>query len=180
MKSNYKFIISIVLLIITANSCTTSDLVGILSSVTKTKQDTVKENTPNNTPKENNTDNKVQDDNIEKTKIQEVQNNIKIFQTITETYSDIKNGSYPENVTDLYLDALMHNYWKEFKNPYTGSSGVGVGGSYLDMKQYKYYTTQSSLKGLVIYEPLKCTDSQDNCNYKLYGTDKTGALLEKD
>ncbi len=178
MKSKIKISILLLSLSWGINSCGL-DLPTMLNAVTKNVKQDTSPSSPDKSPiPDKNTDtNKTETD--EKVMIQQVRENIKTFKEIVEKYSEKnKDNYYPETVDALYTDANKKSYWKDIKNPFTSKSGTGISGSFIDMKEYKFYTTQSNLKGLVVYEALKCSDSTDICNYKLYGTDKTGALLE--
>lgn len=109
--------------------------------------------------------------------------NMHTLKTMVETYCVDWGGIYPTNLTELYKEADNKKYLKEFRNPYTSTSGLGKNLSMIDFKEYKNYKPHPSLKGLVLYDPQECSfnkqDKKNQCSaYKIYGTDRNGELIK--
>jgi hypothetical protein len=101
--------------------------------------------------------------------------NMHTFQTIVETYAVDWGGVYPDNVKMLKTEAIVpgREYWKNFQNPYTGKTGEGQDGSYMDYKTFQNLGSQKALAGLVLYEQTSTT------SYNIRGTDANGKILQK-
>lgn len=54
---------------------------------------------------------------------QMIQANMHTFQTMVEIYAVDHNGVYPQSSQELFEEAFSKDYWKDFKNPNTGTSG---------------------------------------------------------
>lgn len=56
-----------------------------------------------------------------------VKANMHTLQHMLSIYAVEWNGLYPDNVQELYIDAVNRSkpYWKEFANPYNSAYGVG-------------------------------------------------------
>lgn len=59
-------------------------------------------------------------------KISSAYANMHTLQTMLETYSANWNGYYPPDLKTLQQEALQYDGWKDFTNPYTGKSGIGL------------------------------------------------------
>lgn len=93
--------------------------------------------------------------------------NMHTFQTMLETYAVDHEGVYPQNISELIIEAKSSkygSYYKKIMNP-------------LDAKLQGLADKKSDIKGVVIYEPIK--DSKGNITiYKIFANDKTGQHLK--
>jgi hypothetical protein len=124
------------------------------------------------------------DENLPKDEKSLLKANMHTTQTLTETYAVDYGGIYALGMEALYEEASKPelNYWKDFKNPYTGKTGYGKDGAFMDFKAYKNYKPHPDLKGLVLFQPVITYDSYGKKNicvkYYIYATDETGDLLK--
>lgn len=104
-------------------------------------------------------------------KVSSVKANMHTLQTMVETYAVDWGGEYPATLQQLHQEALKHDYWKDFTNPFNSEEGIdkSMGAS----ANYKPGTGQA---GLVFYEPVKEKD-QPITTYRIYGTDGQGELI---
>ncbi|MEK7433089.1 MAG: type II secretion system protein [Cyanobacteriota bacterium] len=55
-----------------------------------------------------------------------VKNNMKLLQTATETYGVDSGAFYPQSYYELKQDGINKKYWKDFNNPFTGTTDLGL------------------------------------------------------
>jgi hypothetical protein len=120
---------------------------------------------------------------LSSSKISSLKANMHIIQTVLETYAVDWSGNYTEKLEDLEKYAKNNGYWKNILNPFTGKSGLGKDGAFMDYKKYKNYKPHPSLKGLVLYESIDSKFDKEYkklfcTKYKIYGTDDNGELLK--
>jgi hypothetical protein len=121
-------------------------------------------------------------------KVSSVKANMHTIQTLVETHAVDWTGLYPNNIEDLKKEAQKPSvsgaYWKDLKNPMTEKTGLGKGGSIINYSSYiSHKADLSTLKGMVIYQPLKCKVNKSSkktlCeSYKIYGTDEKGLKIK--
>jgi len=104
----------------------------------------------------------------DRAKVASVKSNMHTFQTIVETYSVDFAGQYATNVASLKTAATTasNQYWKDFKNPFTGTVGSGGTGS------YDNYAGTPTGAGIVGYDVAATTPIT---KYFIYGANKTTA-----
>jgi hypothetical protein len=112
-----------------------------------------------------------------------IKENMNVIQALSETYAVDWDDKYPEKIEELEKEAKSKDYWKDIKNPFTGMSGLGKDGAFMDYKKYKNYKPHPSLKGLVLYESVtpkfdKIENKSFCTKYKIYATDENGELLK--
>lgn len=119
----------------------------------------------------------------ERAKESMVKANMHTLQTVVETYAIDNEGSYID-LGLLQKEATAKAYWKPLKNPFTSKTALGSKGSVMTMKDYKAYKgKKADLKGIVVFEALKCSYSnvskKNSClSYKIYGLDKNGEMIK--
>lgn len=120
------------------------------------------------------------------TKISSIKANMHTSQVLVETHAVDWAGLYPSTLKDLKNSATGKNsYWKDIVNPITSKTTLGKGGSMIDYSMYNTQKTNMSLlKGMVVYQPLKCkynSNAKRNLceSYKIYGTDEKGVLIKE-
>lgn len=117
--------------------------------------------------------------------ISSVKANMHTTQVLVETHGVDWVGLYPNTVKELVNESNKNDYSKDFKNPITLKSGIGKAGSLIDYNTYiNQKTNLSLLKGMVIYQPLKCKYNKSAkrtlCeSYKIYGSDDKGLLIKE-
>lgn len=121
-------------------------------------------------------------------KVSSVKANMHTFQTMIETHAVDWTGLYPNNVEELEKESKKVTkygaYWKELKNPMTEKTGLGKGGSLINYSSYiNHKADLSTLKGMVVYQPLKCkmnkSTKKNLCeSYKIFGTDEKGLFIK--
>ena len=108
-------------------------------------------------------------------KISSVKSNMHTLQTIVENYAVDNKHFYPSSLEELYKEANKHNYWKDFSNPYTSVTGIGINGSLLNYKDYNVYILNyCRYRGLVLYNSL----GNPPVKYFIYGCGRNGQLIQ--
>ena len=104
--------------------------------------------------------------------ISSVKANMHTLQTTVETYAADYKGIYPENIMQLYRDAINKekNYWKGFYNPFTHEPGITLE----SVMDFKFYEPIENYKGFVLYDPVGIPPVK----YYIYGTDSKGELIK--
>lgn len=110
--------------------------------------------------------------------------NMHTFQTIVETYAVEYQGIYASNIENLKQDAINKNYWLEITNPYKYVQDFippvmnlsDYNQALLNNSYNGYYVVKSSLKGILIYEPIN--NSGFITSYYIYGTDQNGDFIK--
>lgn len=116
----------------------------------------------------------------DRAKVSSVKANMHTLQTIVETYAVDWGGVYAPNVLGLKQEATVagRDYWKEFTNPFTGTSGSGA--SYSDTTGFTFTTSSvsggggSTKAGWVLYDP----GAAPIVKYFVYGLDKSGNTVQ--
>lgn len=60
----------------------------------------------------------------DRAKLSSVKANMHTIQTTVETYAVDWGGVYGNFLSNINTEAVNKNYWKEFKNPFTGTQGA--------------------------------------------------------
>lgn len=115
----------------------------------------------------------------DRAKVSSVKSNMHTLQTIVETYAVDWGGVYAANVSGLNNEATQpgRDYWKEFTNPFTGTSGLSK--SYSDTTGFTIQSTGgvaspvSTKAGWVLYDP----GAAPIVKYFVYGLDKSGSTI---
>ena len=111
----------------------------------------------------------------DRAKISSAKANAHTFQTILETYAVDFQGIYAPSSANLKTAAqgAANPYWKDFKNPFTGSSGSG--NSYANATSTWDGTTTAAgaTQGVVYYSFAAANPTK----YFLYAGDKTAGKL---
>mgnify|MGYP001613309122 CR=1 FL=1 len=104
----------------------------------------------------------------DRAKLSSVKSNMHTIQTMLETYRVDWGGVYPGNVVQLSTEATGagKTYWKDFANPFSGTSGTGVS-----------YTDEGGTKtsGVTTYDP---SGTSNVTRYYVYGYDKIGGKIQ--
>lgn len=117
-------------------------------------------------------------------KASSVKANMHTFQTILETYFVDASGNYPKNVEELYKFANSGKtpYWKDFKNPYKGTTGKGISFDNFSEINKKFYWNKLTHKfelipkvGIVYYAHVFTNGIYSK--YFIYGTEKNGEVF---
>ncbi|MEZ0375069.1 MAG: type II secretion system protein [Candidatus Sericytochromatia bacterium] len=116
----------------------------------------------------------------DRAKLSSVKANMHTLQTIVETYAVDWGGVYAANVAGLKTEATVvgREYWKDFSNPFTGTSGLGA--SYNDDSIATITAAgatglTSTSAGLTLYGPVVTGTSVTK--YYVYGLDKAGLAI---
>lgn len=114
----------------------------------------------------------------DRAKVSSVKANMHTMQTISETYAVDWGGVYAANVSGMKQEATVvgREYWKEFNNPFKGTSGSGK--SYSDVSIATITAAgatglTSTSGGFVLYDPIGTTVAK----YYIYGLDKAGLCI---
>lgn len=92
-------------------------------------------------------------------RVANVKSNMHSFETLLVVYSSDWESVFPPDVNALLSEGQSKGYFKEFDNPYQGSSGLGIS-----------YTDEGGTKvaGVVTYDPITPLHSQ----YYIYAYDQ--------
>ncbi len=101
---------------------------------------------------------------IDRAKQASVKSNMRVIQSIAETYAVDWGGVYPGTIAELKTQAVARNYWKVFKNPFTSSVDDG---SDVDGTTVTTSTLPNVSGGGVGW------DSPTLTQYTIYGAEKT-------
>jgi type II secretion system protein G len=118
----------------------------------------------------------------DRAKLSSVKANMHTIQTTAETYAVDFGGVYADNLTKLHDEATTKNYWKDFKNPFTGSVGSGAAWmpanptAKIDGTSGIATTAADVAPGAVVYDPFK-SGTNPITRYFIYGGEKTAGTV---
>ena len=118
----------------------------------------------------------------DRAKLSSVKANMHTMQTVAETYAVDWGGVYADNVTMLVNESSSRGYWKDFKNPFSGTSGPAKGYSTQVSSSLPDTGTGGTLTadvatfpigGMVAYQSIDTSGSRTK--YYVYGGEKESA-----
>jgi prepilin-type N-terminal cleavage/methylation domain-containing protein len=119
----------------------------------------------------------------DRAKLSSVKANMHTIQTTAETYAVDFGGVYAPNLTKLNSEATTAGkvYWKDFKNPFSGTTGAG--NAYMGAAPTAVINSTTGVattatdvnSGAVVYDPI--TTSATITKYFIYGGEKTNGTV---
>jgi hypothetical protein len=103
------------------------------------------------------------------------------FLQLLRLYRDASgDGFYPTDIDSLYQQAVLKEFWKNLKNPFTKK--IQKEDSIINYHSYQKIDNKNTLKGKVVYQPENCIKNEDDktlCKqFKIYGLDENGEIIK--